>query len=93
MVERSGVPIDPRHAGGPLFHVAVHCEKEGWPPINSLVVRGKEGYPGDGFFSAPGSIVSSEDLVERMRIWAACAETCISFEGYPRTAPRVASPY
>jgi len=84
LMDISGVPIDPRNAGGPLFHVASYCEQSGWPPINSLVVRSHERYPGDGYFSAPGSIVSSSDFVERMTVWDRCARQCVDFDGYPR---------
>jgi hypothetical protein len=87
LVEASGVPLNPRSAGGPLFEIADYCKGKQWPPIHSLVVRAAEGDPGEGFFSAPGSEMSElkpEDCYEK---WAAYVRQCAEFEGFPRKAP------
>ena len=89
LMDVSGVHLDPRNAGGPLFHIAAYCDERGWPPINSLVVRKDERSPGDGYFAAPGSTIDSDDAVERMHLWAKVTEDCLNSDKYPREVPHL----
>ena len=89
LIQASGVDLDPRNAGGPLFEVAVYCKSQGWPPLHSLVVRGKEGDPGEGFFSAPGSEMSDLSPRDRYEKWAQLVRECANFEKYPTKAPKL----
>ncbi len=84
LVEAANVPINPRRAGGPLYHVAVRCTLAGLPPINALVVNGTSGFPGEGFFAAPGSKATLADLASGYEIWLPIAESCIACESYEK---------
>lgn len=89
LIEASGVPLDPRNAGGPLFDVANFCKSEGWPPLHSLVVRGKEGLPGEGYFSTPGSEMKDFTPEQRYQKWAGYVRNCATSDKYPRKAPKL----
>ncbi len=77
LVDISGVPLNPRSAGGPLYHIAAYCKAAQWPPIHSLVVAKETGYPGEGFFRAPGSDYSSLSFEEAFGRWQKDVEDCI----------------
>ena len=87
LVEASGVPLNPRSAGGPLYDIADYCKSKQWPPIHSLVVRAAEGDPGEGYWSAPGSEMLELNPEDRYKRWAEFVRKCANFEGYPRKAP------
>jgi hypothetical protein len=87
LIRASGVDLNPRLAGGPLFHVAEYCALKGWPPVHSLVVRKDEGYPGEGYFHAPGSDAGDDsDLGERLRLWDENVRACAKSNVLPRKA-------
>jgi hypothetical protein len=43
-----------RIVGDFLFEIAEWCDKNGWPPINSLAVNAVSHIPGEGYDKAPG---------------------------------------
>ena len=53
LCERAGLPFLTRSSGGYLHEIALWCDKQGWPPINALVVN-ESGIPGEGYDRAPG---------------------------------------
>lgn len=89
LVKVSGVPLDPRNTGGPLFEVAEYCVRSGWPPIHSLVVRAKEGDPGTGYFRAKGTELDHLPEIEQYAAWVRNVRMCANFDEYPKDAPRL----
>lgn len=59
--------------GRPLCIIAEWCRRNGWPPINSLVVSSK-GKPGSDYSRAPGCGGS----------WEADVRKCICWKRYPK---------
>jgi hypothetical protein len=57
-------------AGAFLVEVHERCEKQGFPPLNSLVVNKKTGKPGENY---PGGL----------RNWPKHVRECIAFKNYP----------
>jgi hypothetical protein len=62
-----------------LNELAEWCQTADLPPINSLAVNGQTGYPGTGYFLAPGC-----------GDWEAEVAACIECKRYPATLPRKA---
>lgn len=77
LCERAGLQSLTRLAGNFLYEIAVWCEKEGWPPINALVVN-QSGLPGEGFDTAPGGGYAK---------WPEQVRKAITFKGYPDVMP------
>lgn len=77
LCERAGLPFLTRSSGGYLHEIAVWCEKEGWPPINALVVN-ESGLPGEGYDRAPGGGYAK---------WPEQVRNAIAFKGYPDVMP------
>ena len=73
----AGVPFLSRSSGGYLHEIAVWCEKEGWPPINALVVN-ESGLTGEGYSLAPGGGYPK---------WSEQVRDAIAFKGYPDVMP------
>ena len=74
LCEKAGVPFLTHGVGRFLGEIAEWCEKNGWPPLNSLAVNRATGIPGVGYDGAPGS-----DLL----LWPEQVRRCIVFGGYP----------
>ena len=74
LCERAGVPFLTHGVGRFLGEIAEWCEKNGWPPLNSLAVNRATGMPGIGYDGAPGS-----DLL----LWPEQVRQCMVFGGYP----------
>jgi hypothetical protein len=92
LVELSGVPLNPRNAGGPLYDIAAYCKATQMPPIHSLVVAKETGYPGEGFFRAPGSDYAGLPFEKAFALWQSDVEACI-LRGpaeFPANAPYLA---
>jgi len=64
-----GVPVG---AGPFLFEVHKRCEKQGFPPLKSLVVNKKTGKPGENY---PGGLGT----------WPKHVRECIAFKKYPHS--------
>ena len=88
LAEATQVPLDPRHVGGPLFHISAYCDRLNLERVHSLVVRKAEGYPGEGYFRAIGTEVDLEDDGERFRAWERWARQCIESGSFPEDLPR-----
>jgi len=63
--------------GNYLNELAEWCESSGLPPINSLAVNSQTGYPGTGYFLAPGCGHWEEEVRE-----------CVACRNYPPSLPR-----
>jgi hypothetical protein len=57
------------------------CHKNGWPPINALVINQKLRIPGKGYDRATGCSI---------RNWKKQITACIAFKQYPKRAPDAA---
>jgi hypothetical protein len=77
LCKRAGLPLLTQSAGRFLYEVAVWCEKEGWSPINALVVN-RSGRPGNGYDRAPGGGYAK---------WPEQVRNAITFKGYPDVMP------
>jgi len=91
LIDISGVPLNPRNAGGPLFAIAGYCDSKSWPPIHALVVTKEGGYPGEGFFRAPGTDHSHLSFEKAFSAWQSNVTDCIE-QGpakFPRSAPTI----
>ena len=73
----SGVEIDPRQMGGPLFLISQYCKEKGLVPLHALVVRAREGSPGTGFFGAVGTEAATLDEGAQLQMWYEWARECI----------------
>lgn len=51
----TGMRVDKRDWSSPLFEVSGRCTQAGFPPISTVVVRGDDGMPGDGYWGIPGA--------------------------------------
>jgi hypothetical protein len=71
---RAGLPHIKAVIGKFLREVAQWCDRNGWPPLNSLAVNHETRKPGSGYENAPGCSVEH---------WSDQAIACINFSGYP----------
>jgi len=60
-----------------LNELAEWCQSCGLPPINALAVNGQTGYPGVGYFLAPGCGNWDDEVA-----------ACIACKAYPARLPR-----
>ncbi len=74
---KAGLPFLTGSSGGFLHEIAVWCEREGWGPINALVVN-ESGIPGEGYDRAPGGWYAK---------WPEQVRNAIAFHGYPDAIP------
>jgi len=74
LCQDAGYPQVTQSVGRYLQEVAVYCQQQGWPPLNSLAVNQDSRIPGDNYDVAPGC-----SLID----WPSQAERCIEFDGYP----------
>ncbi len=77
LCELIGTAYLTRSAGGFLHGIAEWCERQGWPPINALVVNAS-GLPGEGYDRAPGG-----GFIE----WPDQVRKAISYQHYPESVP------
>ena len=78
LCRQAGVPAVVRKVGHFLQEVAVWCQENGYPPLNSMAVNQDSRMPGDNYEVAPGC-----SLLD----WPAQAQACIAFTGYPDRVP------
>ncbi len=79
LCNRAGSP-NLAHFGGRFYgEIASWCRENGWPPLNSLVVRVDTGEPGEGYNGAGEGFCSTAQ-------WGDQVADCIAFVGYPSTA-------
>ena len=83
LIRAAKVPLNPQHAGGPLYEIASFCCERYDVPLHALVVNAETGVPGPGFLEAP---CSTND--PSYNGWAEIdVPKCINAENLPKVAP------